>query len=66
MSSKEQFKDALKRDKELLRSQSDLIAEQGKELVLRQRHINDLQMEIKKLKEKLNKKWWQFWKYKTF
>jgi hypothetical protein len=62
MSSKEQLKDALKRDKQLI---SDL----KKEIQSRDLHIKLLQDELalktKTIRTKDKNKWWQFWKIKT-
>jgi hypothetical protein len=58
MSSKEQFKDALKRDKEI-------ISELNKKILLKDKIIKELndQNSILGIRISLKqKKWWQFWK----
>jgi len=60
MSSKEQFRDALKRDKQL-------IVNIRKEIEAKDEHIKILRAENFRLERKLielkqAKKWWQFWK----
>jgi len=58
MSSKEQFKDALKRDKRT-------IIELAKEIDVKNQIIKEQENQLKHFRLLLqfkNKKWWQFWK----
>jgi len=64
MSSKEQYKDALKSKNKIITDQGLMITKQHKELLLKDKIIRELkdQISVLKIRIDLKKKWWQFWK----
>ena len=63
MSSKTQFKDALKREKQTLSSLKKENDELKEKLQLREKIIDSQRYQMEILKGRLKKKyWWKFWK----
>jgi hypothetical protein len=70
MSSKQQFKEKVKTDKQIisglvkdLKIEKEISYDLSKKLRLRERVIDEQRLQIKLLQNELNKKqWWKFWK----
>jgi len=62
MSSKQQFREALKGDKKIIADLKQQIAEKDHTIKALQNNVNFQKTVIVELTKRFSKRWWQFWK----